>query len=134
LLSQTGVCFLISVYLVSKSRYCLLKLRFAFSFQYIQQAKADIAFSNCGFFSQTGVCFLISVYLVSKSRYCLLKLRFAFSFQYIQQTKTDIAFSLLSLRLSATDTLTPVALSRETRPTHWLLKSAKPPTQVSSSA
>jgi hypothetical protein len=84
LFSQTAVCFLkmafrflISVYLASKSNYCFLKLRFAFSFQYIQQAKATIAFSNWsllshfGIFSkqkqlllsQTAVCFLICVIL-----------------------------------------------------------------------
>jgi hypothetical protein len=51
LLSQTGVCLLISVYSASKSNYCFLKLGFAYSFRYIQQAKATIAFSNWGLLS-----------------------------------------------------------------------------------
>jgi hypothetical protein len=46
LLSQTPVCFLISVFSASKSSFYFLKPQFAFSFWCFPQAKAAFTFSN----------------------------------------------------------------------------------------
>ncbi|EKF05481.1 hypothetical protein FDUTEX481_01653 [Tolypothrix sp. PCC 7601] len=64
---KSCLCFLISVYSASQSKYCLLKSCFGFLISVYSASQSRYCFLKSCF------GFLVSVYLASQSKYCFLK-------------------------------------------------------------